>query len=93
MSSRLVTVRLPEALATQLGAFCAMAGQTVSDVVRGALAYALARPGLYAELCAHPVPTIFEELRTPEQQAAYADYERAMEAFDMGTIVRESGLG
>jgi hypothetical protein len=92
MSNRTLHVRIPPELDAQLAAFCDAYGQTASTVVRGALAYALAQPGLYAELCSQPVPTVFEELRTEEQIRAFAEYEKELEAFDMGTIVRECGL-
>jgi hypothetical protein len=61
-------------------------------VIRNALGYALARPSIYNELCAHPMPTLDVDLRTPEQIRAWHEYSQELESFDMGTIVRECGL-
>jgi hypothetical protein len=92
MPQKMLHVRIPAQLEAQLRAFCESYGQSVSTVVRGALAYALARPGLYAELCERPIPTVFEEIRSPEQIAAYTAYEREMEAFDMQAVARTHGV-
>jgi hypothetical protein len=92
MPQKMLHVRIPASLEAQLSAFCQAYNQSASDVVRGALAYVLDKPSLYGELCARPVPTVFEEIRSPEQIAAYVEYEKQMQDFDMGTIVRECGL-
>ena len=91
MPSRTFHVRIPAALEAQLAAFCEAYGQAPSDVLRGALRYALARPALYADLCAHPVPTVFEEVRTDAQIRAWEQYQRELETFDLGAVAREQG--
>jgi antitoxin component of RelBE/YafQ-DinJ toxin-antitoxin module len=92
MSNRTIHVRIPAQLDAQLAAFCASYGQTPSTVIRGALAYALARPGLYAELCTQPVPTLFEEARSPEQIRAWDEYSQELETFDMQAVARALGV-
>jgi len=91
MPSRTLHVRIPPKLAAQLAAFCAAYGQTPSAVVRGALAQVLAQPALYVDLGDYPVPALDVDLRTPEQIHAWDQYQRELEAFDLGAVAREQG--
>jgi metal-responsive CopG/Arc/MetJ family transcriptional regulator len=82
MSSRIVCVRIPQPLATELTTFCATRGEQPSTVIRDALRDLLAHPERYADLVVARASYAFEDLRSEMAQALEQAGE-APEAFDV----------
>ena len=91
--SMVYRARLPRDLDERLKALCADARLPISACIRLCVQFVLDHPEAW-HIFAPPYAQV--DTRSPEEQRAYADYERAMERFDMATIaatiLRDSGL-
>jgi antitoxin component of RelBE/YafQ-DinJ toxin-antitoxin module len=88
--SRIYRVRIGQQLSEQLEQVCAAARVPVSTAIRLAVEHALNDPAAW-QIFQRGLPFMVDT-RTPQQQEAFVEYERQMQGFDMGTVLRECGL-
>ena len=81
-------VVLPMPLAECVDEVAEATGRPLSAVIRKCVELALSSPELQVLLRAEGPPVIVDS-RTPEQIAAWADYQERMRDVDIGTILRE----
>jgi hypothetical protein len=89
--SHIFRVRLSQALAEQLAQVCEATRLPVSAAIRACIEHTLSDPQSW-QAFERALPYSVVDSRTPQQQAAWHEYEQELQHFDMDTIVRENGL-
>lgn len=88
--SRVFRARIPPDLEHQLTDFCARWHVSPSAAIRLGLRYLLGHEDEVRAALAPPEREPLADTRTPEQQAAWVDYEVSLGAIDIGQIIREA---